>query len=79
MIKTAKEWCDGKVEFFFPLPREILQRGYWQMPVIQSAGIPSKWDSSEFEDSSANQEQLRLSAPFGVSSMMRERWHLSEF
>lgn len=49
------------------------------MPVIQSAGIPSKWDSSEFEDSSANQEQLRLSAPFGVSSMMRERWHLSEF
>lgn len=82
MVKTAKEWwCDRKVElFFFPLPREVLQRSYWQMPVIQSAGVSSKWDSSEFEDSPANQEQLCLSTPFGVSSMLREKWQrLSEF
>ena len=67
MVKTAKEWCDGKVELFFSSPREILQRSYWQMPVIQSAGVSSKWDSSEFEDSPANQEQLCLSTSFGVS------------
>lgn len=42
------------------------------MPVIQSAGLSSERDSSEFEDSPANQEQLCLSAAFGVSNMLRE-------
>lgn len=42
------------------------------MSVIQSAGLSSKRDSSEFEDSPANQEQFCLSTPFGVSSMLRE-------
>lgn len=66
--------------FLFSPPREILQRSYWQMPVVQSASLSSKWDSSEFEDSPASQEQLCLSTPFGVSSMLKERQqHLSEF
>lgn len=39
------------------------------MPVIQSAGLSSKWDRSEFKGSPANQEQFCLSTPFGVSSM----------